>query len=137
MGAATGPSKPCMPGIFLAFCAIRQRRVTKCVLRVTFPGPQIRRPRVHPPGLCRRAGRAAANALASQGRESTLLLPSRPPPTPRAVHYRPGHPTPARLGKALPLRPLVLSGPGPRPLHAAQDRAAHDCSTLKDFSRSC
>ena len=27
--------------------------------------------------------------------------------------------------------PLVLPGPGPRPLHDMQDRAAHDCSTLK------
>lgn len=74
-----------------------------------------------------RCGRCAG--LPGQGEDAALTTPA--PTPPRAAHCRPGHPTPTRPGKALPLRPLVLPGPGPRPLHAAQDRAAHDCSTLK------
>lgn len=105
VGAAVGLSRAvhCTPGIFLVFCAVRQQRVIKCVPRVTFPAPQIRRPRVHPPGLCGRAGRAAADALASRGRES-----------------RPGRTLPLRPGRALPSgRPTPpRAGPWATPRHS-------------------
>ncbi|KAJ8780788.1 hypothetical protein J1605_000831 [Eschrichtius robustus] len=105
--------------------------------------PKSRKGRSPPPPLLPAAARLGPNPGSGGTRSSQFggLVSIRPdcaggPDAVRPMHWPPGagragravHCRSARAGPCRPAAPL-RPGPGPGPLHATQDCAAHDCNT--------